>query len=101
MCSFCFTYCISAKSSNCTNNKEYVKPTTIGRITSPYGNRIHPVYKTTKLHDGIDIGVPIGTPVGAVSNGKVTYVGKKTGYGNYVEIQYKNSNLYIISNSFI
>ncbi len=75
-----------------SNSKEYIKPTSIGRITSPYGDRVHPVKKVMKFHDGIDIGVPIGTPVGAVSNGKVTYVGKKTGYGNYVEVQYKNSN---------
>ena len=74
------------------NSKEYIKPTSIGKITSPYGNRIHPIYKTTKLHDGIDISVPIGTPVSTVTDGKVIFVGKKTGYGNYIEVQYKNSN---------
>lgn len=71
-------------------SKEYSKPTISGKITSPYGNRIHPIKKVTKFHDGIDIDVPIGTPVNAVTNGKVTFVGKKTGYGNYIEIQYKN-----------
>ena len=34
-----------------------------GRITSLYGDRIHPVKKVMKFHDGIDIGVPIGTLV--------------------------------------
>ena len=54
-----------------SKTNKYSKPTTTGKITSPYGERMHPVYKTKKFHDGIDIGVPIGTPVNATTDGIV------------------------------
>ena len=39
-----------------------------GPITSPYGWRTHPTYGTKKFHDGVDIGVPINTPVKATTS---------------------------------
>ncbi|NLA58603.1 MAG: LysM peptidoglycan-binding domain-containing protein, partial [Firmicutes bacterium] len=42
-----------------------------GRVSSPYGWRIHPVYKTRQFHGGIDIAVPVGTSVKAAAAGKV------------------------------
>ena len=41
------------------------------RVTSPFGERIHPVLGTRKLHTGVDLGVPIGTEVVAVAEGVV------------------------------
>ncbi|NMO21954.1 M23 family metallopeptidase [Pyxidicoccus fallax] len=41
------------------------------RVTSPFGERIHPVLGTKKLHTGVDLGVPIGTEVVAVAEGVV------------------------------
>ena len=49
-----------------------------GPITSPYG------WRWGRLHQGIDIGVPTGTPIEAAASGKVIYCGWETGYGNLV-----------------
>lgn len=41
-------------------------------ITSPYGYRTHPVYKTAKqFHNGIDLHCPVGTPVLSPADGVV------------------------------
>ena len=34
-----------------------------GRVSSPYGYRIHPIFGTRKLHTGIDIAASSGTPI--------------------------------------
>lgn len=68
-----------------TNNTQWIMPCT-GKITSPFGWRVHPVYKTGKMHNGWDIAVPVGTPIKAVADGKVYYAGKADGYGKMVVI---------------
>lgn len=55
-----------------------------GRITSPFGYRTHPIFKTRIFHSGIDIGVPYGTPIKAANAGKVIYSGWYGGYGKVV-----------------
>ena len=56
-----------------------------GPITSPFGYRTNPVTDSgTQFHDGVDIGVPVGTPVHAVADGTVAYAGWYGGYGLYV-----------------
>ena len=62
-----------------------------GTITSPHGWRIHPTLKTRKFHDGIDIGVPINTPVKATTRGKVVMAQWYNGYGKYIEIDHGNN----------
>jgi murein DD-endopeptidase MepM/ murein hydrolase activator NlpD len=55
-----------------------------GPITSPFGMR------GGKLHPGIDIGVPTGTPIHAAAAGTVVYCGWMEGYGNLVVIDHHN-----------
>lgn len=43
----------------------------LSRIASGFGNRIHPIYKIRKFHQGIDYTVPSGTEVYATGNGVV------------------------------
>jgi murein DD-endopeptidase MepM/ murein hydrolase activator NlpD len=59
------------------------------RIASGFGYRIDPVYKTVKLHPGLDFAAPAGTPIYATANGTVEFAGNRgDGYGNNVIINH-------------
>lgn len=61
----------------------------LNRIASGFGYRIDPVYKTTKLHAGLDFSAPQGTPIYATANGTVSTAGNSgNGYGNHVIINH-------------
>jgi murein DD-endopeptidase MepM/ murein hydrolase activator NlpD len=53
-----------------------------GPITSPFG------WRWGRMHQGIDIGVPYGTPIHAAAAGTVIYCGGEEGYGNFVVIDH-------------
>lgn len=59
---------------------------TQGRITSPFGWRIHPVLGYSKFHTGIDLGSPCGTPVLAAESGVVEESGWSGSLGLYVVV---------------
>ncbi len=71
-------------------------PVPSARITSYFGVREHPIFHLQRQHKGIDYAAPNGTPVLAVSEGKITSVGWQSGYGKVVEIKHsdKYSSLY-------
>jgi len=52
--------------------------------------RFHPILKIVRPHLGIDYVAPQGTPVSALGDGYVSYVGYKGGYGKLVEITHPN-----------
>lgn len=59
------------------------------RITSGFSKaRYHPVLHEIRAHKGVDYGAPIGTPVKATGDGKVTMKGWGNGYGNMITIQH-------------
>ncbi len=58
------------------------------RITSYYGYRIHPVYKTRKFHAGIDIGAGYGNDIVAAESGTVITATYGSGYGKYVVVSH-------------
>lgn len=57
-------------------------------ITSPYAYRIHPIYKTRKLHTGVDLRANYDN-VYSIMNGTVIEAGYSGGNGNYVAIQHR------------
>ncbi|MDQ1769591.1 peptidoglycan DD-metalloendopeptidase family protein [Labilibaculum sp. A4] len=59
-----------------------------GRISSGYGWRIHPIYKTRKFHDGMDFNGTVGTPIYATGDGVVTYKNTERGYGKKIVIDH-------------
>ena len=59
------------------------------RMTSGYGYRIHPIYKTRKMHYGMDYSAIVGTEIYATGDGVISKVKRsKRGYGNYVKINH-------------
>lgn len=54
------------------------------RISSSYGNRMHPIFRVMRFHSGIDIHGNQGDPITAAAKGTVIYTGVRTGYGNTV-----------------
>ena len=55
-----------------------------GRITSPFGYRIHPIHGTRLFHQGVDIGADEGDPIVAALPGRVQESNYNDSYGNYV-----------------
>jgi murein DD-endopeptidase MepM/ murein hydrolase activator NlpD len=81
------------------NNKEKILAATpaiqpvsnkdLSRIASGFGYRIDPVYKSIKMHAGLDFAAPQGTPIYATANGRVKTSGYSSGgYGNHVVIDH-------------
>ena len=55
------------------------------RLASGYGMRIDPIYKTRKMHAGMDFSAPEGTPIFATGNARVKEVNRsRRGYGNHI-----------------
>jgi murein DD-endopeptidase MepM/ murein hydrolase activator NlpD len=59
-----------------------------GPITSPYGQRVHPVTGQHSLHDGTDFGAACGTPVRAAGSGTVVDRSGGGPYGNRVTVRH-------------
>ncbi len=73
----------STKNSVVVAGKGFILPVH-GRISSPFGWRTHPIFKSRIFHTGIDYAVPYGTQIKASNSGKVIYSGWYGGYGKVV-----------------
>ena len=58
------------------------------RVSSAFGNRIHPILKKKKMHTGIDISAKQGASIVASNKGTVIISGWQNGYGNTVVIDH-------------
>jgi murein DD-endopeptidase MepM/ murein hydrolase activator NlpD len=66
-------------------------PVSGARMTSSYGMRKHPLLGYTRMHSGVDFGLPAGSPIKAAGSGTVTQAGRSGGYGITVRIKHQKS----------
>lgn len=70
------------------HSQGFVYPVMAPRRSSGYGMRIHPIRRYSRLHRGIDLAAPIGSPIRAVKGGIVVFADPYAGYGNLVVLQH-------------
>ena len=63
-------------------------PVANAHITSGFGNRFHPILGYSRMHQGVDYGAPMGSPIDAATDGVVSFAGWHGGHGNYVQIRH-------------
>ena len=67
-----------------------VAPAKVEMVTSSYGYRRDPFTGVAAMHKGLDFRGPVGAPIFAAAQGRVSFVGRRSGYGNVVEISHGN-----------
>lgn len=70
-----------------------VFPVLSPKLSSGYGNRVHPVYHYKRHHSGIDLAVPEKTHVRAVLEGRVVFAGVYAGFGKLVTIEHSHGDI--------
>jgi len=64
-------------------------PISYSRISSGFSlHRKHPILGFSRAHQGVDYTAPVGTPIKAAGDGRVTFVGVKGGYGKCITIDH-------------
>ena len=80
---------LALQGENPPSNATWITPVSGWKLTSPFGMRVHPVLKTQRMHNGIDMSCAQGTPIYATRAGKVTAASYQAGgAGNYVSINH-------------
>ena len=76
-------------SNQAPSSSGWIKPLKSYTITSAFGMRVHPVLGYERMHEGVDMSAPKGTPIYAAKSGKVTTASYQSGgAGNYVVINH-------------
>lgn len=68
------------------NTSGWRSPLASYTLTSPFGMREHPITGEYKMHNGIDMAAPAGTPIYAAKGGQVSVAGYDSSAGNYVQL---------------
>lgn len=68
-------------------------PAAVMMMSSGFGYRSDPFTGAGAMHAGLDFKGPVGTPILAAAEGKVTFAGSHGGYGNAIEITHANGLL--------
>lgn len=78
----------SSGKSKYTGGKFAFPAPSMTAVTSQYGYRVHPIFKTTKYHSGMDLAAPQGSNTVAAESGTVRLAGWNGGYGYCVIIDH-------------
>lgn len=66
-------------------------PLDVCRVSSPFNlRRRHPILNTIRAHKGVDYAAAAGTPIKAVGDAKVEFIGNKSGFGRVVVLQHSS-----------
>jgi murein DD-endopeptidase MepM/ murein hydrolase activator NlpD len=76
-------------------------PPVSGTVTSTVGFRLDPFDRVPRLHQGIDIAVPAGTPVRPVAPGDVVFSGRRPGYGKVVVVEHDDGTLSLYAHNSV
>ena len=80
---------LALQGQNPPSNSAWIKPVSGYTLTSPFGMRLHPVLGYYRMHNGVDMACPQGTPIYATRAGTVTVASYQAGgAGNYVSINH-------------
>ena len=81
----------------------WIVPCSYSSFTSPFGLRIHPIYGYEKMHNGVDLAGPQGTPIYASRSGTVTAATYGSSGGYYVYISHGDgfTSLYLHMTHYI
>ncbi len=60
------------------------------RISSGFGNRVHPIFGYAEVHLGVDIAAPYGTPIHVTADGVIKESREKGSYGNYLFVRHSS-----------
>jgi murein DD-endopeptidase MepM/ murein hydrolase activator NlpD len=74
----------NSKADKSIQSDTYIWPVSNIDVSSTFG------YRSGRLHAGIDLRAPRGTPIKASSNGKVIFSGRKSGFGKIIIIAHAN-----------
>ena len=76
-------------STQAPSSSGWIKPLKSYTVTSAFGMRVHPISGVYKMHEGVDLSAPQGTPIYAAKSGKVTTTSYQAGgAGYYVSINH-------------
>lgn len=85
------------------NNLDYIEGCwpvpSYTQISSPFGDRIHPITNKPSFHKGIDIPAPQYTDIIASDDGIVVFSGVQNGYGNVVKIKHFDGKLTVYAHN--
>ena len=91
-------------SNEVPSSSGWVSPVKSYSLTSPFGMRKHPILGYERMHNGVDMAAPAGTPIYAAKSGKVTTASYQSGgAGNYVSINHGDgfSSIYMHMTRYI
>ncbi|WP_246331440.1 M23 family metallopeptidase [Sphingomonas chungangi] len=64
----------------------FTMPVSGARMSSGFGMRFHPILGFSRMHQGVDLAAPYGTPIVAAADGVVRFAGWHGGHGNFVQL---------------